>query len=512
MWTVFAPDQNQLYALYMHRCGAHGVGKPSREMLALLTEDDKAWQSRVTEEAHQRGVKVEDLQEIEGDTVERQRERESVTPLAFHRVFRLTPFIANNERDGSAARIHVGARGLLAILDVVRELPFLEVLDLSNLTSLFLADTYQYDGVKGNDVISALCSIAATHPSLRVIDVRGQPLGTLAAHHFLELLKENTRIQEVHYDTDAVACHLVAAINKQQEKNAATPRQPPKLPQEPSDMIRRMPFLDRKTVKEQQLLRRLVESETGIGDVMSEEEVSTFVLYARTMSTTEVITRSRGLLGDGIHLFLLKSGVIRAAAEARGFEMRRGDFFGDTHGDILFSQNLLQEVERGVVYAIPIEHCGALRAVWARRVAAHYSTLKYNTLLQAVDVWTRLRTCCCSVSRVFEEGEEVIAKGDPFKGLFLVVSGVFSVIGCAGARVGGKEFTVGDAFGEEPLLTRRECSSVTIVAGKNESSGENCCLVVEGCAARILFNYLRPVLLTLVSAYSQHEELQPVQK
>ncbi|PWU93767.1 protein kinase A regulatory subunit [Trypanosoma cruzi] len=249
---MFVPDQNQLHALYIFRCGELRVGKPNEEMLALLAEDDWAYLSRLKDEAHERGVPIDDLQMIEEDTAEVRQKREAMVPLAMRRVLRLTPVIGSID-----ALVHVGARGALAIVDVARELPFLEVLDFSNLTSLFLADPYQCEGVTGNDVIEAICRMAATHPSLRVIDLAGQPIGTIAAHHFLELLRRNRRIQEVQFDRDAVDCRLVAYIEREMRHNAALPRVPPVLPRAPSDSIKRLPVHDRKTVQEQQLLRRL---------------------------------------------------------------------------------------------------------------------------------------------------------------------------------------------------------------------------------------------------------------
>lgn len=504
---VFVPDQNQLYALYMFSCGEVGVGKPNKEMLALLAEDDRAWESRLSREARERGVAVDDLQRIENDTAELQQKREEVVPLAFRRVFRLNPAA---EDGGLSARVHTGARGAMAILRVVRELPFLEVLDLSNLTSLYLADHYQLDGVTGNDVMEAICHTAASHPSLRVIDVTGQPIGTLAAHYFLELLRRNRRIQEVQFDRDAIDYRLVACIDKEMQHNATIPREPPVLPRVPTDVVKRLPIIDRKTVREQQLLRRIIEAETGLGDIMSSEEISEAVLYARIMSTTEVVTRSSGLRGDGEHLFLLKSGVIRAKAVSRGFELKRGDYFGETYTDVLFSQDLLVEAVRGVVYCIPLKHCRPLLDAWTRRVEMYYPLLRYSALLQALDVWTRLRMCCCATLRVFSKDEAVILPGDAFKGLFLVTAGAFGVVGSTSRAPRTREFTVGDVFGEEAFLARRQCSSVTIVAeGPAESSS---CLVVSGCGARVLRSHLLPVLMTLAAAYSLHEELQPITK
>ncbi|PWU98242.1 protein kinase A regulatory subunit [Trypanosoma cruzi] len=502
---MFVPDQNQLHALYIFRCGELRVGKPNEEMLALLAEDDWAYLSRLKDEAHERGVPIDDLQMIEEDTAEVRQKREAMVPLAMRRVLRLTPVIGSID-----ALVHVGARGALAIVDVARELPFLEVLDFSNLTSLFLADPYQCEGVTGNDVIEAICCMAATHPSLRVIDLAGQPIGTIAAHHFLELLRRNRRIQEVQFDRDAVDCRLVAYIEREMRHNAALPRVPPVLPRAPSDSIKRLPVHDRETVQEQQLLRRLLETETGLGDIMSLEGISEAVLYARTMSTTEVVTRSSGLRGDGVHLFLLKSGALRAKAGPRGFELRRGDYFGETYGDVLFSPGLLEEAVRGVVYCIPLSHCRFLCDAWAGRVEAYYPLLRQSALLQALDVWMRLRMCCCATQRVFSRGDVVISPGDSFKGIFLVTAGMFGVLGPTAKSPRAQEFTVGDVFGEEAFLARRQCSSVTIVT---ENFAEtNSCLVVEGCAARVLRSHLLPVLTTLASAYSQHEDLMPVRK
>ncbi|ESL09395.1 hypothetical protein TRSC58_02882 [Trypanosoma rangeli SC58] len=502
---MFVPDQNQLYALYMFRCGELRVGKPNREMLALLAEDDRACLSRLKAEARVRGVSVDDLRTIEDDTAELRQRREATVPLAMRRVLRLTPVVGAVD-----ARVHVGARGALAIVDVARELPFLEVLDLSNLTSLFLADPYQCEGVTGNDVVAAACRMAATHPSLRVIDVTGQPIGTVAAHHFLELLRCNRRIEEVQFDRDAVDHRLVAEIDREMQHNAAVPRAPPALPRTPADSIKRLPILDRKTVQEQQLLRRLVETEAGLGDVMSSAEISEAVLYARTMSTTEVVTRCRGLRGDGVHLFLLKSGALRAKADPRGFELKRGDYFGETYDDVLFGQGLLEEAVRGVAYCVPLEHCRPLCEAWAARVEAHYPLLRSSALLQALDVWTRLRMCCCATRRVFFRGEVAISPGDPFKGLFFVTAGAFGVRGPVAQAARAQEFTVGDVFGEEAFVARRQCSSVAIVTG--DAAETSCCLVITGCAARVLRSHLLPVLTTLAAAYSQHEDLLPVRK
>ncbi|KEG07937.1 putative protein kinase A regulatory subunit [Trypanosoma grayi] len=501
---MFVPNQNQLYALYMFRCGELRVGKPNKEMLALLAEDDRAWNLRLRDEAREREISVDDLQEIEADTAERQREREAMVPLAMRRVLRLEPEWCSSSCVSSSSddRVHVGARGALAIVEVARELPFMEVLDLSNLTSLYLADPYQCDGVTGNDVVKAICGMAATHPSLRVIDVAGQPIGTLAAHNFLELLRCNRRIQELRFDREEVDHRLLAYIDKELRRNATTP--------EPAAVIARLPVLDRKTVREQQLLRRLMETEIGLCGIMSPEEMSEAVLHARTMSTTEVVTRSRGLRGDGVHLFLLKSGVLRAAAVPRGFELTRGDFFGETYADVLFSQDLLEEAVRGVVYCIPLAHLRPLCEEWARRVEAYFPRLRYSALLQAVDVWTRLRMCCCAAPHEFSGGETAISPGDGFKGLFLVTAGTFGVIGRTLNAPRVREFAVGDVFGEEALLARRQCSSVTIVAERGEVTCG--CLVVAGCAARVVASHLRPVLLALAATYSQHEELQPIAK
>ncbi|KAH9593372.1 Cyclic nucleotide-binding domain [Trypanosoma melophagium] len=531
---MFLPDQNQLYALYMFSCGEHGVGKPNKEMLELLAEDDRAWNSRLSNEAQERGVSVSDMQEIEADTLERQQEREAVIPLAMRRVFRLTPvsysYNSNDNQNTNSGndlsgRVHVGARGALAILDVIEHLPFLEELDFSTLTSFYTADAYvtlddnTHDAEKdtnngkspnvcGNAVIAALCRVATNHPSLRVLDIRGHPLGTTAGHALRELLCRNRRVQVLRMDRSGIDHHLLADIDKELSRNVNTVREKPKLPRTVPDVIARLPTIDRKTVREQQLLRRLMEAECGIGDIMNADTLREAVLHARVMSTTAALTRSNGLRGDGVHLFLIKSGIIRAGGNPRRFELRRGDYFGDTYVDFPFPQELLEEGERGVVYAVPLQHCKTLCAAWARRIESLYPLVRNLALLQAVSVWTRLRICCCATPRVFHNGETVIVPGDSFKGFFLVTEGSFGVVGRTTNAPRTHVFTVGDIFGEESLVSRRECSSVTIAAARDVEFSS--CLLVEGCGARVLHSHLQPVLMTLASAYSLHEDLQPI--
>jgi len=115
------PNQNQLFSRYMELCGIHRVKKPCTAVLELLEEDQVSRTDRLAKESRALQVPVTAL------AAELPRVGSDVISLATRTSLCL--------HDGRP--MHVGVRQLIALLELIRDLPLLERLDLSNLSNCF---------------------------------------------------------------------------------------------------------------------------------------------------------------------------------------------------------------------------------------------------------------------------------------------------------------------------------------------------------------------------------------
>ncbi|CCW63727.1 unnamed protein product [Phytomonas sp. EM1] len=512
---VALPTQNQLYAFYISRCAHHRVGKPNKQVLDLLYEDELSrlsWQQAEAEEHH---ISLEELRDIEGDTSFTPQTND--TPLSLKTTFRLPSSLLD---DGP---VHVGARGMLAILDLIQELPLLEEVDLSNVTSWYIVDASAHTrsgAPDGNAVVKRLCEVAKRLPALRKLDLCTQPIGTMAAHDLLDAIQSCRRLVEVSFCRKAVACSLCLTIDEALDKNREAFAQlpPPSLPETLPPYLSRILPLDRKTLREQQQLRWLLMEDVNFTGAVTEEELSEIVLHARLMSTSEVVWRCSkgGLRGDGVHLFVLKDGSLRAYPDLEGLKLSRGDYFGDTYGHvIMYPSSSIVETDRGVVYAIPLECCRTLLGVWKERVSKLYSQLRSFPIMQVVDTWTRVRLCTCSQVQSYKPEEIVLNVGDCKQAVWIVCSGFFEASAgtmedkVATGRYEAHRFVKADVFGIESIVARKGCSSVTISAGKEKTTIYSAA-VVRGSAIRIISNSIRSVFVSLARPYSLHDDLRRI--
>ncbi|GET88658.1 hypothetical protein, conserved [Leishmania tarentolae] len=519
------PSQNQLYGYYVARCGYHGVRRPHRAVLTLLAEDTTSHAERLTAEAAERCVAVEDLEQIEdaAERAARARERAAVIPLATQRTFRLA------DPGGKAAfsPLYIGARGMLPLLDLIAELPLIENVDLSNVASWYDNDTFANSShggsVSGNDVVAHLCAILPRLRFLRTLDLGGQPLGSIAVAHLLETIRQLPTVVHVNLDTRNVDPYLMRAFQQTLDEHQEVPR-----PQmltvkamskayETPLYIKTLPRLDRKTLREQQVLRALLSQDPCFRSAVAEVEMGDMVLTARVMSTTEAVFRcgDKGIRGDGQHLFILKSGTLRVYADLEGFVLSRGDYFGDSYPSVLLPCSRLEEEERGVVYAIPLHSCTTVLGHWATRLAAAWPWLHQIPIMQAVGAWTCMRACTCSEFVVSEPTDTIVEAGDDEEAIYAVCDGSFSALdaregdaACYNARNVRGVFTRFDIFGIEALVARTHKSSVRIKAGKEKDVPYRA-LAVRGCGVRVLHRQLRLVFISMARAYSLHEDLCP---
>lgn len=506
----FLPDQNQLYAYYLSRCGTHRVGRPHRSVLALLEEDAPAHYRRLRREAKERAI--EDwttLEEVENDSEEVRAQRVQVVPLAKKKVFQLADLVHPHEPT------HVGTRGMMAVLDLVAQLPLLEELDFSSCASWFVNDAFAHHAqYTGNHVIARMCKVVLDAPSIARVRIVGQPIGTLAAQQIFELCCANRRIVEFQYSTEGVDYRLVAQIEKVLERNRSERVEAPSLlPTSLPPCMLRLPYVDRKTVLEQQILRGLLESDANIAGLLGEEEMAELVMRTRVMTTSEVVTRCarEGLRGDNEHLFVLKTGRLRAFTDLVGFSLERGDYFGERYGEVLFPTCRLAEEERGKVYAVPLAYCAPILATWKQRLTAFYPFIRQVPLFQPLSTWCHARLCTCAVECEFGPGDVALPANDSSSHLYVVREGTFYAL--AGpeeaidrtGRFTPYPFHVTDVFGSESVVARKHCSSVPIIAGKENT--HYVALRISHSGYRLVADQLSTVLKSLVRPYSIHEDV-----
>ncbi|KPA84142.1 hypothetical protein ABB37_02221 [Leptomonas pyrrhocoris] len=510
------PNQNQLYAFYLTRCGHHGVRKPHRAVLALLAEDTPSHTLRLTAEAAERGVAAADLAHTEDSNADAAcvAARASVAALAQQRTFCLA------HDSGAGVPIYVGARGMLPLLDLVAELPLLEELDFSTVSSWYDNDTVASCSVAGNDVVLRLCEILPRLCALRVLNLSGHPIGCAAGERLLAAVRAAPTVVEVHLDGGGLSTHLINALqqtlrdhreaeaqNGQRRLIAADCAVPP--------YISALPLLDRKTLREQQVLRAMLEEDVNFASVVSKDDLAAMVLTARVMSTTEAIFRcgKAGILGDGAHLFIVKSGSLRVYVDLVGVTLGKGDYFGDNYDATLIPCSHLVEEQRGLVYAVPLTSCAQLVDRWALRVGEAWPWLQRTPLLQAVGAWAQLRVGTCCVWTCPEPAETIVEVGSGEGDLFIVCDGAYAALDVRDgdtAQFSERNvrcvFTRYDVFGVEASVARRHTSSVRIKAGKEKDTAYRL-LQMRGCGVRLLQQQLRPVFASLARSYSLHADL-----
>ena len=512
------PDQNQLYAYYLTRCGHHGVRKPHWAVLALLAEDAPSQQLRLATEAAERGVMAADLALTEdGSDGDGSATRAAVVALVHQRTFRLCD-------DGAAGEpIYVGARGMLPVLDLVAELPLLVELDLSNISSWYDSDTIaqgQDGSVTGNDVAFRLCEVLPRLRRLCVVNLLNHPIGCAAGERLLYAVQDAPSIVELRLETRGLSAQILQALQQTLREHQQTAGREPTLQLTANEYtvppyIAALPRLDRKTLREQQVLRAMLEGDANFSAVVTADELDEMVLTARVMSTTEAIFRcgKAGIRGDGVDLFVIKSGVLRVHEDLAGATLSRGDYFGDAYDATIVPCSPFVEEERGLVYAIPLASCARVTAQWSARVAEAWPWLQRTPVFQSVGAWTQLRVCTCAVMTRHEPAETVVEVGSGEGAVNVVCDGTYAALDVRDGdtaqfskrNVRGL-FSRYDVFGTEALVARKHTSSVRIKAGRDNDACYRV-LHVRGCGVRLLQQQLRHVFVALARAYSLHADL-----
>ncbi|CBH17408.1 protein kinase A regulatory subunit, putative [Trypanosoma brucei gambiense DAL972] len=112
---------------------------------------------------------------------------------------------------------YIGNRGILALLDVISELPCFRFLNCSN-QKLYNTDLNE-DSVRGNATIDRIVDVFKSHPTANALDLSHNPISNYAGRRLLLLTQNNKRICRVELVDTRIDFELRSRITQQCEKN-----------------------------------------------------------------------------------------------------------------------------------------------------------------------------------------------------------------------------------------------------------------------------------------------------
>ncbi|CCW61914.1 unnamed protein product [Phytomonas sp. EM1] len=115
---------------------------------------------------------------------------------------------------------YLGNRGILALLDVVKVLPKIRFLNLSD-QKLYNTDLNQ-SSVKGNATIDAIIDVCKTHPTLTSINLSSNPIGNYAGRKLLALAQVNKNVSRIEITNTQIDFELRQRIKAQCDENTMT--------------------------------------------------------------------------------------------------------------------------------------------------------------------------------------------------------------------------------------------------------------------------------------------------
>ena len=491
---VYVPSNDSMYALYMRLCGEHRIRKPNKFLLSLMPPDS----NKVING-------TDDLEEDAGESAV----VAAAPPMPVPKFAALKTIDFTN--------VVLGNAGVLAFLELLREMPFFEVLDLSPLPDIFTHDALK-SGPSGNSVVAdTLCLVLRQHPSITNVNLRNHSVGTMALKALTEVLKANGNIIRIDYNPKPIEEAVVEAFEKQLAlNNLGKNVKMPSFSRHPSPRIAQVEDCDRKTSDERQELHVLLyECRSTMGGILSSEEVNDLVLHATVLQLGETIQYcNRGLRGDDENLYLIASGELEAILGTQTAILARGDYFGEPIESAMYTGGRLTVRQRGRCFRIPFKYVRKIVNVWEERIEHILPLIKTAPLLQTVPVWVVMHCCHDAEVKQYRPEDAVITTGNAFSGLYLVCKGEFHVrIPDPSVRCGYREhddvmFGNGDFFGEEAAVSRTPSSSVTIVAQEDtlrRRETAQCVLLQPRIATQHLIKPMKAALQLQAKLYSQQD-------
>jgi hypothetical protein len=458
----------------------------------------------------------------------------------------------------------LGNATLMILVELMHFMPRVALVDISS-CRLFDSDPLKL-APAGNDVIRALMRWAAQHPAVEHIDLGAElnPIGTEAASWIAAAATENPRLADVAFDERGVERHTLADIERtlRLNRSAQSPlstaiRSIHEVSPEIFERMRSMQAhgsIDRKTSEERQLLLTLLYDRAPLFHTLLESGAAQteFVAPARQWLLSEVSHLTRGVRGDGAHLFIVAAGSVTVRLGSFDVRLQRGDVFGEDCADgTLFAAGLVvRRSAHGLIYTVPHEVCRrALYPAWEQRVRRFLPIVRACPMLSALPVYLLVR--CCYDAQLVAVGpgsapsaaagagswRRVLRCGDRFGGLLIVTRGALRVRqhrhvarfmqGREEARSQREQsavpdFEAGGLLGEEALVNRRgastvdvDCVDVPAPSGTDSGAaaagaGASATAPAVGCellqldvtlCATVLLPLLRPVLLVQARAY-----------
>ena len=109
-------------------------------------------------------------------------------------------------REIDVSKNYIGPKGLRALLEVVRSCPRLHTLVLR-------------DQQLSKEAVLTLCDALVSHPALRTLDLRQNPITIDGGRHLFDLVQCNPRIEQVMLENTEVKDSLITAINARTARN-----------------------------------------------------------------------------------------------------------------------------------------------------------------------------------------------------------------------------------------------------------------------------------------------------
>ncbi|CCD16625.1 unnamed protein product [Trypanosoma congolense IL3000] len=384
---------------------------------------------------------------------------------------------------------YIGNRGILAVLDVIRQLPSFRFFNCSN-QKLYNTDLSE-DSVKGNETVDRIVELYKVHPTANALDISNNPISNYAGRRLLVLVQTNKKICRVELKDTRVDFELRSRITQQCEKNTIALWEAQAEPDEECAFGEGAVWIPSHTPADLTAIgggknRRQTVRNEGIDP----EKAKSFVPASFPKTDEELALITKLLTHNVLFSFLNSKDLLTVAKAMYRVTFKQGDCImvaGETTCDKLYiiqdgkadiikeGQKVYLKVEGTAVgelelmYETPtvatVKVCTPELIAWAldrdtyrylvmgtaiRRRETYIQFLNNVPFLSGLDQYEKLQLADALSTSEFAPGDYVIRYGEEGEWLYIIMEGVVEVIGrdSEGKPERVWEFRHGDHIGE----------------------------------------------------------------